>query len=565
MKPGLLKRFLCTALPCLALSLPVHAQTVFLDQGADWTPESRDRFYTQDQGSRLIPLAWIGALTIPTGDPFLHDGLARYGYLANPNGFDPRIPVGFTVAGSPDHLGMTCSACHTRQIEVNGTSYRVDGGPGIVDFQSFLADLNAAMATALANDSSFAAFADAVLGAGATDTAKAELRVAADLWHLRFDTIISRSLPDPAWGPSRLDAVSMIFNRVAGLDMGEPPDYIIADNIAAADAPTRYPFLWNAARQDRTQWPGFAENGTDLLGLARNLGEVYGVFGIFHPEVQSGPFRLNRNYVRVNSANFDGLRRLEDLIWKIGPPKWPWELDRGLAEQGKEIFDRDPENGGCKECHGIKRGNRLWTWATPVQDVGTDTAECRILARTVDTGVMNGARIPVIGVDLGARASAFDLLSASVIGAIIQDILSVGDQSTVALTAEPKLPIGVVDELKGAFRLDNPDALTAGGCAYEARVLEGIWAAAPYLHNGSVATLDDLLKPADQRRALFKVGPNYDIEAVGLSVEQDRFDYELQTTDCNDLDSGNSNCGHEYGIDLTDDDRRALLEYLKSL
>jgi hypothetical protein len=178
---------------------------------------------------------------------------------------------------------------------------------------------------------------------------------------------------------------------------------------------------------------------------------------------------------------------------------------------------------------------------------------------------MNGARIPVLGVDLGARASAFDLLSASVIGAIIQDILSVGDQSTVALTAEPELPSGVVDELKGAFRLDNPNALTAGGCAYEARVLEGIWAAAPYLHNGSVATLDDLLKPADQRRASFKIGPNYDIEAVGLSVEQDRFDYELQTTDCNDLGSGNSNCGHEYGTDLTDDDRRALLEYLKSL
>ncbi|MGB8900889.1 MAG: hypothetical protein WCC90_17330, partial [Methylocella sp.] len=42
---------------------------------------------------------------------------------------------------------------------------------------------------------------------------------------------------------------------------------------------TRYPFLWNAARQDKTQWPGFAKNGIDLLGLARNLGEVYGVFG----------------------------------------------------------------------------------------------------------------------------------------------------------------------------------------------------------------------------------------------------------------------------------------------
>ena len=95
--------------------------------------------------------------------------------------------------------------------------------------------------------------------------------------------------------------------------------------------------------------------------------------------------------------------------------------------------------------------------------------------------------------------------------------------------------------------------------------MEGIWAAAPYLHNGSVPTLADLLKPATQRPASFKIGPEYDPVNVGLAVNQTRFNQVLRTTDCADRNSGNSRCGHEYGIELTAQQKRALLEYLKTL
>ena len=543
------------------------AQTVFIDQGDDWTRERRSAFYTQDQGSRIMPMAWIQALKTDAGEDFLYDSLTRYGYLPNPSGTNANLPVGFTLAGNPASIGMTCSACHTRQIDVGSTPYRIDGGPGIVDFQNFLADLDVAMGRVLIDEASFDTFADAVLGSSSTDTAKAELKIEAELWYLRFNTLVTRSLPDPAWGPSRLDAVSMIFNRLAGLDIGSPPSYIIAENIAKADAPTRYPFLWNAARQDKTQWPGFADNGNDLLGLARNLGEVFGVFGTFHPTKQSGLFKLNRDYTSNNSANFDGLKRVENLIKDIGPPKWQWELDATLVAQGEELFNKSPEDGGCVACHGITRGSRWGTWGTPVQDVGTDTAECRILKRTVDTGIMSGAKIPVLGLELKPQDTAFNLLSVSVIGSIIQDYLSFGSSgSDVALTAQSTaLPDGMIDDLSDAFRRPDSAALTTGGCKYEARVLQGIWAAAPYLHNGSVATLEDLLKPATERQVSFKIGPNYDINTVGLAVEQDRFGYTLNTTGCDDLDSGNSRCGHEYGTGLSDADRRSLLEYLKAL
>ena len=106
----------------------------------------------------------------------------------------------------------------------------------------------------------------------------------------------------------------------------------------------------------------------------------------------------------------------------------------------------------------------------------------------------------------------------------------------------------------------------AAAPGYESRVMQGIWAAAPYLHNGSVPTLWDLLQPAAQRPTSFKIGPNYDPTGkVGLAAEQTKFNYTLVTTGCANLNSGNSNCGHEFGTHLTDAQKKALLEYLKTL
>jgi hypothetical protein len=103
---------------------------IAVDQGGDWTPAKRDEFYSLDQGSRIMPLSWINALKLPDGTPFMADSLRRYGFL--PNDASPaRLPVGFTAAGQPgdEAIGMTCAACHTRQIEFDDKAYRIDGGP----------------------------------------------------------------------------------------------------------------------------------------------------------------------------------------------------------------------------------------------------------------------------------------------------------------------------------------------------------------------------------------------------------------------------------------------------
>jgi mono/diheme cytochrome c family protein len=580
-----------------------------VDQGPNWTQERRADFYTRDQGARMIPLAWLQALKQPNGQPFLADSLARYGYLPNPDNTN-GLPVGFTASGpaGAQIAGMTCSACHTRQITAESKTYRIDGGPAIVDFQSFLADLDTAVGQVLASDAAFQPFAVAVLGSASPDPEDiAALRQRVDAWYLRYHTLMSRALPkDAPWGPTRLDAVGMIFNRLTGLDLGPRPSLLIPENIRRADAPTRYPFLWNAPLQDKIQWPGFADNGNDVLALARNLGQVIGVFGVFEPRKEG----LFFNFLSNNSANFDSLGRIEGLLRQLGPPKWPWKVDANLAAQGKAIYDRSTAQGGCNDCHGIRPGKvrfpNVQTWATPIQDVGTDTREYDVLAWAAKTGVLQGAFIPFITRPLQETDLAFNILATSVLGSIAQHVLTNGgdllaaaaqvapsptEQTPASMQPGPldqssprRLPPSLRD-LQGAFNAPVPElevskmesipapgvpAPTAAAAppprgAYEARVMQGIWAAAPYLHNGSVPTLAELLKPASERVKAFKIGPAYDTENVGLAAEQTQFNFTLTTTDCSDRNSGNSRCGHEYGTQLSPAEKKALLEYLKTL
>ena len=104
--------------------------------------------------------------------------------------------------------------------------------------------------------------------------------------------------------------------------------------------------------------------------------------------------------------------------------------------------------------------------------------------------------------------------------------------------------------------------------SFESKVLQGVWSAAPYLHNGSVPTLAALLTPSASRPTSFQVGPVYDTTNVGLATDQPGGSATVRvTTDCSTM-NGNSNCGHEgpgFGTDLTPDEKKALIEYLKTL
>jgi hypothetical protein len=94
--------------------------------------------------------------------------------------------------------------------------------------------------------------------------------------------------------------------------------------------------------------------------------------------------------------------------------------------------------------------------------------------------------------------------------------------------------------------------------------LDGLWLRAPYLHNGSVPSLQDLLeKPENRPKSFYRGFDVYDQKKVGFvseGAEAERVGFKYDTSV-----SGNSNQGHLYGTDLSGEDKTALIEYLKSL
>lgn len=99
---------------------------------------------------------------------------------------------------------------------------------------------------------------------------------------------------------------------------------------------------------------------------------------------------------------------------------------------------------------------------------------------------------------------------------------------------------------------------------YVAAFLDGIWLKAPYLHNGSVPTLRDLLEPAANRPKVFWRGYDvYDQQKVGFIT--DGPDAQRTGTRLDTAAKGGSNQGHEFGTELSAADKEVLLEYLKTL
>jgi len=521
------------------------APVIYLDQGWNWTNMARKQFYTQDQGSQFMPLSWLKALREPNNLPFLRDSLHRYGFLPNPDKItNPQgLPVGFTAAKAQgtEYVGVNCAACHTREIKIKNQSYRIDGGPAITNLHGFLTDLDNSMSHLLNDPKAYAAFERRVLGHKSRAVEQVNLRKELTTWYEPFHMLTTGALSNTTWGFGRADAIGFAMDQITGTDIGTPENnYLIPENIVPADAPVRFPFLWNAALQDRSNWPGTSPNGNEFLRLSAALSEVYGIFASFHP-VKDQTLPLQVDYLKNNSANFIGLLTLDTLVQKIGAPKWQWGVNESLAQKGKTIYETN-----CTSCHGITEGVKASptqdTWATPILNVETDTREWDHILSKTNTGVLLGApKISPTGT-YGDVDDAFTILSTTVLGTILQKFPALDSELTFPSTVS----------------FGEPGS-------YEARVLQGVWAAAPYLHNGSVPNLVELLKPAVDRVKVFKVGSNYDINKIGLAAEQSQLSSVTHTTDCSDLNSGNSNCGHEYGTTLSKDSKKALLEYMKTL
>ncbi|MGA7807346.1 di-heme-cytochrome C peroxidase [Bradyrhizobium sp.] len=587
--------------PALAQSAAGSTATPVLQYARQgWTAEDRQFFYTTSQGSRIMPYLWFKALRrLDVDEPFGGDQLARYGYLpndksrSNPEG----LAVGFVIDGDAKtgFFGMSCAACHTAQIEYQNKDgatqqLRIDGAPATADFQAFLIDLTAATRATLSDADRFDKFARAVLGDRYTATRAKDLKTDFAAWVKQWGDFMDKSLPASHWGPGRLDAFGMIFNRVAGKDLG------IEANFKIADAPVSYPFLWNASRQDKTQWNGDVPNGLYINAIGRNAGEVFGVFAEFTPKKQLlPPF-----YSFRSSVNFVNLQQLEEKIVALKPPPWPFALDPDKVNRGRVLFAQN-----CGSCHDQREIAETGNWLTPVKAVGTDSRMFENALRTSQSGVLAGALTPnPPGSKLSNPAATTDVLAAAVVGALFDDAFPPlprlpnpnsgvwqAIQKDIADILTNQQDAAFLQRLQGALRnhtlflelardhanienlkthlrdrLANLYKVPGEADAYESRVLHGIWATAPYLHNGSVPNLWELLTPPAQRKPFFMVGSRkYDPVNVGYVTDESPSKDGKLVVGGSDVQPGNSNAGHDFGTGLSDDEKWQLIEYLKQL
>ena len=555
---------------CFGLCLPALAVSdicfgsqdiVYLDQG--WTEQQRQAFYETPQGSYLIPLKWYLSLEQPDNRKLFSNPahIKSFKYLLSDEDYTHNdvksvVPLGFAVEPVPsgdDWLGYTCSACHTNDIVFKEQHVRIDGAPTLADFSGFIIQLQKSVTVTLQEEDKFARFSKRVLGDDAQSQAST-LRDALADYNQTLAGFVKRNQTSTQYGYARLDAFGIIMNEVFADDLHYP------ENVNEPNAPVSYPFLWGTPQHDWVQWNGSANNP-----IGRNVGEVLGTFGAVN---LVDPQQLGHSTARGLE-----LIQLENLVTSLKAPQWPEDIlgkiNHYRAARGKMIYQQfRGDEPSCAYCHALRDANGNYpltpadenyfgaqfveTQMTPLSEIGTDpTMVMNFAARVVSTAHL----APVLPAPFtGAAELPAPALLSILVGLATKNAMDSIDpplsktQTAAAIGYRVKMP-------------GLPPYAPKNLLAYRARPLDGVWATAPYLHNGSVRNLYQLLLPGEQRESIFYVGSQrFDAKHVGF---ESRNSPNTSKIDVSIL--GNSNLGHEYGTTLSNQERWELIEYLKTL
>ncbi len=217
-----------------------------------------------------------------------------------------------------------------------------------------------------------------------------------------------------------------------------------------------------------------------------------------------------------NRAEAD-FRDIQAYLLSLEPPRYPWPIDRTLAAKGERIFAKT-----CARCHGTY--GEKWTYPNrivPIDEIGTDRKRFEGLSR-----------------------KSGEYYNQSWFG----------------------------HEKRGWLADDYPATAAVG---YQAPPLDGVWATAPYFHNGSAPTVYHVLNSKARPRIYtrsFRTGKeDYDPARLGwkITVLDQGADPRLPAVERRKIYDttlpGRGNGGHTYGDKLTEAERRAVIEYLKIL
>ncbi len=505
------------------------------EQVPSWSQADMDFFLHGSMSTEVVPetvfRAFIQAYPqiYPTRD-LSHLGLIPDGGFGWPIGFSRGKPA--HLAGLPS-VGINCASCHVTEVRSSsgGPGVRILGVSSLFDAEAFF---NAIVGSGFlsgdpANMKKFiAAYLDTQDPERDATRRASRQKALAALWEKQLSRITAAMKADPVGangaGPGGLHPLSARQFALTGsmLAGGSDPDL-------AALSVSMLKLFHNmrAALHVPDQLP---EKLPPSSGPGRN--DAFGLLslGLFHEIQPYAPVKYGlvwnveqRKYVHWDGNtrspiarnvlatvglgaplidkkgifDFQLIKRHTQLSEAIAAPAYPFPIDREAAKRGALLYQ-----AACASCHnGAEDDNRLYS----PQSVGTD---------------------PV-------RATAFTQQGADRFNQFLGSLESEG--------YVPPTEAGIRSTQK-----------------YWSPSLAGVWARSPYLHNGSVRTMKELLSPPAQRAVTFHRGSRiFNEKEMGYT---DEGSYLLDTKS-----PGSSNVGHEYGTALTDPEKRDLMEYLKSL
>jgi mono/diheme cytochrome c family protein len=460
-------------------------QRLFREMPAPFFETDEDHFLFGSIGTEAeqgLPY-WIW-LVLPRIFPEYLPGPGGYAALGMLGKDGHELPIGFSkvTVGFP-RVGINCAICHTSSVRLRpgAVPMIVPAGPAHQTAeQQYLRFL-----FACASDPRFTA--DTILA----EIARNVRLSAMDRMLYRFGIIpqTRRAILElqerngwmnrnPPWLRGRIDP----FNPVKFGILEQPIDQTIGNSDMQP--------VWNLQSH-----AGYAFHWD---GLNTDLREV-----VLSSALGDGATRkwVDRDFARWESTDprsMSSLRRVQNFMSTVTPPKYPFAVDPTLAAAGAEIF-----RGTCAACHG-PGGPRIGT-VIPIAEIGTDRHR----------------------LDMWTPASA---------------------------TAYNAYGEGHAWKFSH-FR-------TGGG--YVAVPLDGLWLRAPYLHNGSVPSLTDMLTPPEARPRGFWRG--YDVyDPVKVGFVTSGADAQRIGSWVDPALPGNSPQGHPFGTTLDAEQKHALIEFLKTL
>lgn len=282
-------------------------------------------------------------------------------------------------------------------------------------------------------------------------------------------------------GHGRTDAFGRIGNTVARFDDPIP----LSANVSL-------PSIWAIKYRDF-----FHYNANTNSVLMRNVGQSFGLGAVL---VKSGSFRA--------TTNFGNLGRLENLIYKIKVPRWSEvmesPIDEAYAQNGCKIYVKT-----CMGCHEARKervgptGELLSYHVLPLGAVGTDPNQAVFQTKPIGNKPL--------------REVLFGFTQA------IRDQFLSDHQEISPSDLDQQLKWRGQELFRDTF-LGESEANGRTGLSYinippqsgyASRHLAGVWATPPYLHNGSVRSIDQLLMPPTMRDKQFVIDGVYNEETLG--------------------------------------------------